>query len=54
MNDDNKTNAQLLEENAALKKRVTELETAHAESRRAASADKQIDCEQDQDRKSVV
>jgi two-component system, sensor histidine kinase and response regulator len=46
MNDENKTKEQLLNEIAALEKRVAELETAHAEYRRAEVANKHLDGEQ--------
>jgi PAS domain S-box-containing protein len=53
MNDENKTKEQLLNEIAALKKRVAELETAHGENRRAELANKQIESDQNQSKQML-
>jgi PAS domain S-box-containing protein len=53
MNDKCKTEEQLLNEIAALKKRVAELETAHAEYHRAELANKQIESEQHQSKQML-
>ena len=53
MNDEHKTNEQLLEEIAALKKHVAELETAHTEYHRAERTSKQIESEQHQSKQML-